>query len=390
LEFWKSQNSHFKVAEDPIKQKHIEEFMNSILSIAAHEMRTPINIIKGDAELLIKAPSQALSDPEVVKLLESIEKNSDRLLKLVDNFLSLNVLKEKKIFFSKVQFDIMKLVGEVSTDLTSQAEEEGLYIKIENPSEPLPDVVADPDKTREVIMNIIRNSLENTDKGGVTVSFEKDSGSVKMLVRDTGRGIDPEHQKTLFQKKSQNSKGEKHDHDIHDKKFSSGLGLYISKFFMESMGGAIWLEKSDADTGTVFVITLPAKNKNNNMDQKQLILIVDDEKEILDIYGTALGQAGFEVITSSNGVEAIEIAKQKHPALILMDVKMPLMNGIESVLKLRADSDMNNTKIVFITAFDDPRVGMDVKVAETIGTIDVIKKGLSLDELVTKIRTYLS
>ncbi len=126
------------------------------------------------------------------------------------------------------------------------------------------------------------------------------------------------------------------------------------------------------------------------INNQKLILIVDDENDFINLYQMALVQAGFTVVTASNGAEAIEVTKEKHPSLILMDVKMPVMDGIKAVLNLRRDPDTANTKIVFITAFDDPTIGMDIKIAETIGDIEVIKKGISLHELVSKVKQHLA
>ena len=373
-----------KNSEETAQQKRTDEFMEYLILVAAHEIRTPASVIRGDTEILKMKFKESL-DAEAVKVLESIERNSIQILKLLESLLSLDVFEGRKMNFGKVEFDIVKVVNEVASDLGEQAEERGLYIKVVAPDGPL-EVVADPDKTREVVANVLRNSIQYTDKGGTAVSFEKNSNFVKISVSDTGRGIDSKKQELIFK-----TIHLPQDRDEKNKQYGSGLGLYISKFFVEAMGGKIWLERSGPNLGTVFSVNLPTKIlTKTNMNNKPLILLVDDEEDILNIYSTALSQAGFEVVTSSNGAEAIEITKQKHPSLILMDVKMPEMNGVEAVLKLRQDSSTADTKIVFITAFDDPRLGMDFKVAEVIGTIDVIKKGLSLNELVSKVKIYLA
>ncbi len=127
------------------------------------------------------------------------------------------------------------------------------------------------------------------------------------------------------------------------------------------------------------------------MDKKALILLVDDEPDVLSLYQAALVQAGFQVITAANGAEAIETAKQKHPALILMDVKMPVMDGVEAAIKIRENPETANSKLVFLTAFSDPaRPEADVKAAKEIGALDFLKKGISLNELVDKIKRYLA
>ncbi len=127
------------------------------------------------------------------------------------------------------------------------------------------------------------------------------------------------------------------------------------------------------------------------MNDQALILLVDDEPDVLNLYQTALVQAGFQVITAENGADAIEIAKQKHPSLILMDVKMPEMDGVEAAVKIKENPETASSKLVFLTAFSDPaRPEADVKAAKEMGALDFIKKGISISELVEKIKQYLA
>ena len=127
------------------------------------------------------------------------------------------------------------------------------------------------------------------------------------------------------------------------------------------------------------------------MDNSKVILLVDDEPDVLNLYRTALSQAGFEVITASNGAEAITMAKEKQPALILMDVKMPVMDGVEAASKIQEDPEIAKIKLVFLTAFSDPaKPEIDIKMAQGLGVVDFLKKGISLAELVEKVKQYLA
>lgn len=126
------------------------------------------------------------------------------------------------------------------------------------------------------------------------------------------------------------------------------------------------------------------------MNIKPVILIVDDEPQILKIYGDTLKDEGFEVIMASNGQECLKLAQEKIPNLILLDVKMPDMNGIQVFEKLKEDPRTKDLKVVFISAFGDPRsVEIDADVAKQMGAIDFLKKGLSLDELIKRVKIYL-
>lgn len=127
------------------------------------------------------------------------------------------------------------------------------------------------------------------------------------------------------------------------------------------------------------------------MENKPIILIADDEPEIIKIYQTKLEKAGFGVLTAENGAMAIEVAKREpHPNLILMDVKMPVMDGVEAFGKLREDPVTKNIKVVFLTAFSDTRLPeVDNKFAAEMGASDFIKKGIDLSELVTRVKQYI-
>jgi two-component system phosphate regulon response regulator PhoB len=122
-----------------------------------------------------------------------------------------------------------------------------------------------------------------------------------------------------------------------------------------------------------------------------LILLVDDEEDILSVYNAKLQKAGFRTVTATNGAEAIQIAVDQHPDLILMDMKMPVMDGVEALMKLKENPATKDIKVVFLTAFSDPNnPEIDRGKAKEVGALDFIKKGLSLDELVERVRGYLS
>lgn len=121
-----------------------------------------------------------------------------------------------------------------------------------------------------------------------------------------------------------------------------------------------------------------------------IILLVDDESQILDVYSAKLRQVGYEVFTASDGAEAIKLAKEKQPDLILMDVKMPVKDGVDAAAGLKEDPATSAIKIVFLTAFSDPlRPEIDLKFAKELGALDFIVKGISLDELAEKVAGYI-
>jgi len=121
-----------------------------------------------------------------------------------------------------------------------------------------------------------------------------------------------------------------------------------------------------------------------------LVLLVDDDKSILEVYKIKLEQAGFRVVTASDGAQAIQLAIEDHPALILMDMRMPVMGGIEAEMKLKENPSTKDIKVVFLTAFSDPsNPDIDLEKAKEIGAVDFLEKNIGLDELTEKVRGYL-
>ena len=129
----------------------------------------------------------------------------------------------------------------------------------------------------------------------------------------------------------------------------------------------------------------------DNNPESALILLADDEADILSVYQAKLEKVGFRVVTASDGAQAIQVAAEKHPDLILMDMKMPVMDGITAQAKLKENPATKDIKVVFLTAFSDSaNPEIDIRTAKEIGALDFIKKGIGLDEFVTKVRGYLA
>ncbi len=125
-------------------------------------------------------------------------------------------------------------------------------------------------------------------------------------------------------------------------------------------------------------------------NKSALILLVDDEEDILSVYKSKFEKSGFRVVTAADGAQSLQIAAEQHPDLILMDMKMPVMDGITAQMKLKENPVTKDIKVVFLTAFSDPtNPEIDERSAKENGAMDFIKKGISLDELVVKVKGYL-
>ncbi|OHB22884.1 MAG: hypothetical protein A2939_04140 [Parcubacteria group bacterium RIFCSPLOWO2_01_FULL_48_18] len=127
------------------------------------------------------------------------------------------------------------------------------------------------------------------------------------------------------------------------------------------------------------------------MHNPPLILLIDDEAQIRDLYSTKLQSAGFEIVQAVNGMIGFELAKQKNPDLILLDMRMPVMDGAETIMKLKEDPATKDLKVIFLTALSDrpEHISTDVKAAKEVGALDYFKKDIDLNELVDRVRGHL-
>jgi signal transduction histidine kinase len=196
-----------------------------------------------------------LQDRDLVEMLKDINASSIRLISIVNDFLNVSRLEQKKMEFKKESFDVIFLINQVFQELQSM-KNQNVEVRVENGDGKAPRVLADPDKTKEVLINLIGNALKFTEHGEVVVSIFAENSSFKIFVRDTGRGITPQYQSLLFRKFQQAGESL----FTRDTTKGTGLGLYISKLLVEGMGGQIWLERSEAGKGTVFGFTLPSGN----------------------------------------------------------------------------------------------------------------------------------
>lgn len=240
------------LVEDITEAKKLERAKDEFLAITSHEMRTPLTIIRGNSELLLEFLGDNPANAEVSKRIQRINVSSVRMINIVNDFLDLMRLESKEIEFKKEIFDLVPVVEEAVADFQSQAAEKQLTIALEKPPQ-MSSVFADRSRTQQVLVNIIGNAIQYTEKGGVKISFLEEEQEVKVFVADTGVGIEPAFQNTLFQKFQTIGK-----QFVRTKEYGSGLGLYISRLIADGMGCRIWLEKSVPGEGSVFAVGLPA------------------------------------------------------------------------------------------------------------------------------------
>ena len=240
------------VIRDVEQREQIEKLSaekSEFMTFASHEIRNPITAMRGYASLIQDGTTGEVS-PQVKEVAQKILVNGDTVLSLISEFLNKSKVELGQISYATVEVDVGKVITSISEGFKAHARENGLTLdtKIN-----FPNLIAHADegKLREVVGNLLDNSLKYTKKGGVVVEVEKRNGMARIVVSDTGVGIPPEILPHLFQKFS---RADAHKMNL----LGTGLGLYLAKTFIEGMGGKIWAESDGNGKGSRFIIELHA------------------------------------------------------------------------------------------------------------------------------------
>ena len=240
------------VLEDITEAKSLERTRDEFFAIASHEMRTPLTAIRGNMSLIKDLFLDKIKNADVKEMIDDTYEASVRLIGIVNDFLDVSRLEQGKLTLNKENVDLVAMIEKAVQKLSVLAESKKLSLKFESKDVDMP-VLADRERVKQVIFNLISNAINYTPEGSVSVDVIKEDNFIKVSVTDTGRGVSEQNQSLLFHKFQQ--AGEKIL--ARDVTKSTGLGLYISKMLIESMGGKIWLEKSELGKGSTFAFTLP-------------------------------------------------------------------------------------------------------------------------------------
>jgi two-component system sensor histidine kinase ResE len=239
------------IVRDVTEERLLERAKEDFLIVASHDMRAPLVAIQGNLELLTTFYTSVIKNSEVQEILEDSHVASQRMLRLVNSFLSAAQLEMGRLHFKKERFDVVPVIQELLHELEPSFSEKGLQFSFEPHGQPV-FLMVDREKMKQVIVNLLDNAIKHTDKGVVTISLDPRDGFADILVRDTGEGIPPAERARLFEKFQIG--GDVLSRGSHG---GTGLGLYIARLLVEGMSGEIALEKSEVGKGSVFRVSLP-------------------------------------------------------------------------------------------------------------------------------------
>lgn len=239
--------------EDITEQKNLERSKDEFLSIASHELRTPLTAIRGNSALITKYYAADLTNKDLAEMVNDIHESSVRLIEIVNDFLDVSALEQGKMPMKPEPFELKEIITDVVRDLHELCQSKGIELIADPSIVTAPPVMADIQRIKQVIYNLVGNAVKFTEHGSITISTKADEGHVYVWVVDTGRGMSLENQKLLFRKFQQANSNLL----TRDTTKGTGLGLYISKLIVELSGGKITLLKSEEGVGSTFGFSLP-------------------------------------------------------------------------------------------------------------------------------------
>ena len=232
--------------------KKLDKAKSEFISIASHQLRTPLTAIKGYISMINEGTYGKLPE-NMGGPLNNIYASNERLIKLVNDLLSVSRIEAGRMETKLEKLSLESLISSVLEELSNIAKEKGLYLKWEKPKKPLPKISVDKDQFRQVVMNVIDNAIRYTEKGGITIKCEMQDAKCKIEVSDTGAGITKAELSKMFESFSRGAAGTR----LYTE--GVGLGLYVARKFIEAHDGKVWAKSKGKDKGSTFYIELPMK-----------------------------------------------------------------------------------------------------------------------------------
>lgn len=384
-------NKKLKEYEEKAQKAENASKMKSLfLANMSHEIRTPLNAIEGFSRVIVETDSQE----ERMKYFEIIESNNNRLLNLVNEILDLSRVESGEIVMKKNPTDLHELCISIKNIFKFRCPES---VKLEW-DEPTMTVTMNTDANRliQVFSNLISNALKHTIKGKIEYGYKLiDEGqTIEMFVSDTGSGIEKEDLEHIFETYV--------SRDAETNKNGYGLGLPLCKIIVEKLGGSISVE-SEPGKGSTFTFTLPFEGSIGGVDQNKTsttsvrtirisgrsddsnaktILVAEDEDSNYELIKIVL-QKRYKLLRAHNGIEAVNINEDEKPDLVLMDIRMPGMNGLDAT---RIIKEVSQTPVIALSAYAYEE---NIRNALEAGCDEFMAKPFKVENLIEVVKKYL-
>jgi two-component system, sensor histidine kinase ChiS len=393
------------------EQKKVSDLKSNFLSIASHELNTPLTSIKGYSDIIIDNMRDKV-DPSVYRMIESIGRAADRLHKVVNNILDVTKIERGRLRLRPEIMDLGATMRDCVEEMSQIAQKRDIAFRVSAP-ETLPQFYGDKHRMMQVFTNLMNNAIKySPDGSAVNVAIAVDGESFHITVADRGIGIDKSEHKNIFAPFYEVGNANRHSTD--PSKFmggGSGLGLSIVKGIVERHGGTVWVESEGADEGafpgSTFHVSLPLHSEiswdddesnlsesrlqeadNIDMDalndeelEKPVILFIDQDKESTALASTVIENV-YDILVVENGEQGLITALSQKPSLILIDSRLPGLDGYTMCRILRSLDETKNIPIAIFSAGvrDD-----EIQKGFSCGADDFVVKPFTGRELIEKV-----
>jgi two-component system, sensor histidine kinase len=363
------------------------------LANMSHEIRTPLGAITGFASLL---SDDSISKKEHEHFISVIQRNSNQLLRIIDDILDLSKVEAGMIIIENIEFSLQELLGDISSLMGLKAREKGLLFSLIAVT-PIPKVVhSDPTRLRQILINIIGNAIKFTDNGSVEIRIRQMGNDLIFEVQDTGRGISSDQAEYLFQPFMQADSSTTRIYG------GTGLGLALTRSLANAMGGSFVLKHSELGKGSTFEVCISMANtqpisfpveSRTGKSQKQSvdnelegtnILLVEDSPDNQILLSFLLNRSGAKIKIASDGAQGYQFAINGKFDIVLMDIQMPIMDGLTTVKKLRNEN--YSTPIIALTAH---AMKEERERCLSAGFTDFLSKPVGQVDLIQMIKKYI-
>ena len=354
------------IVRDVTDRKAVERMKDEFVATVSHELRTPLTALRGHVELVLEGEAGPVTDLQQ-RFLQIATQSADRLGALINDLLDVAKIEAGRVQLRRELVDLVAVLRDVAATFRIEADRRGLAFRED--LLPLPQIVGDRDRLIQVFGNLVSNALKYTQAGSVGIGARSTYGAVEVVVHDTGLGMTPEEQRQLFTKffRSRDRTGPDPG--------GTGLGLVIAKGIVEAHGGTLSVD-SEPGVGSRFRVVLPAvggppTDGAGSARAAATVLVVDDEVAIRDLLLEYLQMWDYAAVPASNGIEALELARRVTPDLIILDVGMLPMSGLDVLRELKRDAVTRSIPVLLHSVSDEPEQLL------ALGAADFLRKPVS-------------
>ncbi|MFL5457581.1 MAG: ATP-binding protein [Myxococcales bacterium] len=351
---------------DVTAEKQLDRERSEFLTVAAHELRTPLTPLSMYLQGIERRLARGLPiEPELVV---KARRQVGRLSRLVEDLLDVSRLESGRLTLSRDRVALDQIVSEVVSDFRAAAPQHEIVLR--RPTRAV-QAMGDRERLEQVVVNLVQNAIKYSPQGGrVEVSVERNGSQARVTVTDEGIGIPKDEQRHIFERffRAQNAATRNYG--------GLGIGLYVSNEIVERHGGAFEVV-SEPGKGTTFGFTIPLDESEPALEPgRARILVVDDDRAMLDATSSVLRDWGYAVDEAGDGETALRLLRAAKPDLMLVDLMMPVMDGWALVVRMRQDGLAEAVPLVVFSADSEANAH-----AKDLNAAAALRKPFSLDEL---------